>query len=389
MAKVSAAPDQKDDLFTPASNDLWLTAFRLRMEYAGGEDNYLEALNQKMAAEADDSADESPKQAAESENQAPEEVEFQEDSKSGRRRKRCTTWKEWAGRSEGTDRWQPGDFTRGLIMKLNEKRRSGVSARCKAVFNPVGANIELQRRKSAILAARKVGTSDGGVVVTAEPLIALPAQKDAPAISQYYMEIKVLEVRRGVAGTLAVGFLWGDEPLVEEMPQKAMELQNSFVAGGDPPRAYLGGRAVREGLSWRPIIHLGHDSVVGVLLEVGVSAAQQEATAHSPGSSPSKQTINSPGNSPLKTQLSGCPQEAHRTSLRMQVFQDDKKVTDVSAEISENDLHLDIVPHEAPRGVIDVCGSVEKVCLVTGSLPPTCKEHQQARLQAPVFFSSA
>jgi len=85
-------------------------------------------------------------------------------------------------------------------------------------FHPVGANIELQRRKSAILAARKVGTSDGGVVVTAEPLIALPAQKDAPAISQYYMEIKVLEVRRGVAGTLAVGFLWGDEPLVEEMP---------------------------------------------------------------------------------------------------------------------------------------------------------------------------
>mmetsp|Transcript_19695 Transcript_19695/g.59933 ORF Transcript_19695/g.59933 Transcript_19695/m.59933 type:complete len:660 (+) Transcript_19695:3-1982(+) len=201
-------------------------------------------------------------------------------------------------------------------------------------FGPCGKNVELATSSASSqpptgeamrdVATRTSGLLDG-VVLTAEPLPAVPAE-GSPHGCQYYFEVEVLDAAQrctGTTRTVSLGFAWSAPgEAAARPPEMARQLPRSFVVGGDLPRAYLSGRELCKVLGWRPLFDVAGGSVIGALLQVRAGSA------------------------------------------RLTVVQDGACRCSAEAELPEGRWE------GAPHGVVDVCGTVQRVALRQGAEVP-------------------
>lgn len=244
-------------------------------------------------------------------------------------------------------------------------------------FGWAGANISLASSDAAAegasqvpdIANRDAGTDLKGVVLTALPLpnlssafgrrpsaldVASPTRAGLGSVllGSFYFEIAVLDVVPYRTRTLSLGFCWDfSEALV--LPDMARDLPRSLIAGGDlPVEVRLGGRSLCKLVSWRPIVHVVQDSIVGALLEVwssGPSASRAESAA-----------------------------------LRLVLVQDDevREIIVVKPDTLDPAEAQSLAAWTlatklgrrcavAPHGVVDVCGGVRSLRLLRTGSPPS------------------
>jgi len=132
--------------------------------------------------------------------------------------------------------------------------------------------------------------------------------------------------RKGTTRTIAVGFAWPRGPEEVRKAEMASQLPRAFVAGGDLPKAFLDGHELRKLAGWRPLLEVQAGSRLGALLEVGEDR-----------------------------------------TLLLSVFQDGTRRCSVMAELPEG-------REGEPRGVVDVCGTVQRVELLQDMRPPFLAE---------------
>ncbi|CAK0792445.1 unnamed protein product [Prorocentrum cordatum] len=225
---------------------------------------------------------------------------------------------------------------------------------CESVaFGACSSNVQLASEEGAAEACRSVASRVSGLVngvaLTAAPLPELGEDVGVPAGWRgYYFEVEVTQVSEKRTGrTVALGFAWplqaswpqdpadvGPTPsassskvaasaweLSGRLPENASAMTRAFVAGGDLPKAFLGGRELGKLSGWRPVLDVGAGAVLGALLEVGPGA------------------------------------------LRLTVFQDAVRRCSTEAALPPG-------WSGAPHGVVDVCGSVQGVRLRQGAAPP-------------------
>mmetsp|Transcript_71263 Transcript_71263/g.202020 ORF Transcript_71263/g.202020 Transcript_71263/m.202020 type:complete len:630 (-) Transcript_71263:15-1904(-) len=218
-------------------------------------------------------------------------------------------------------------------------------------FGTCGHNVSLSAGPSIpagvppAIATRTSGLVHG-VALTASPLPLLlgplasspgPAGPRGPGAEclgpmlRYYLEAVVLGVlEQRTSRAPAIGFAWPLRPAGEAsretwaaggVPENAASLPRSFVAGGDLPRAHLGGKELGKLSGWRPLLDVRAGTVLGALLELDAGMG------------------------------------------RLSVFQDSicRCVTEGAVPDSWSG---------APHGVIDVCGNVCSVQLRQGAMPP-------------------
>jgi len=232
-------------------------------------------------------------------------------------------------------------------------------------FGACGQNVALSAASGAPpgappgVAARTTG------LVQAVALTAAPLPLQVPALAEpsgsvdvaslvfplrYYFEVEVLEVlEQRSSKTLALGFAWPlcvPEPLPAppvpaseaaaptpeaavptwvvsgRLPENASALPRSFVVGGDLPKVHLAGKELGKVSGWRPILDVGAGAVLGALLEVDVS------------------------------------------TCRLTIFQNSELRFTTEASLPEGWTG-------APYGIVDVCGTVRRVQLRQGALPPS------------------
>ncbi|CAE7679866.1 spoVK [Symbiodinium sp. KB8] len=162
---------------------------------------------------------------------------------------------------------------------------------------------------------------------------------------RYFFQVKIEAMAEKRSNrTLALGFVWplphallleGDEaPQLKRraslwtsdghMPELAHQLPRSFVVGGDPPKAYMGGRELAK-ISWRPLLECIVGAELGVVLDVGPS------------------------------------------SLTLSIFEEGEEKCVVEGPLNEEWRWPSL---GAPNGVLDVCGTVTSVSLSQGAQPP-------------------
>jgi len=242
--------------------------------------------------------------------------------------------------------------------------------RC-ANFGRAGARVEL------------IGDDEGDLVIasqqTASPVLtdalAITAQRlwptvlvhsDAGArtsVQQHFFELEVLELVRGTARSLSLGFSWADdaEEGTDEETSLSMPplvgaaglLPHAFVVGGELPRAHLCGKCLEADIAWRPIIHLTEGSHVGVMLEL--APAPPAASGED-----------------LERWLDEAAMASEAAELRLSVWQDGVRRAEVLGRLSWADegrlLHRVLAdPTRGVRGVVDLCGSVRRVRLCGAS----------------------
>lgn len=225
-------------------------------------------------------------------------------------------------------------------------------------FGPHGKNIQLADEPNAppgveaakTVAARVTGLLDG-VVLTSAPL--LPIFTEGLPQVRYYYEFEVLETAQRVTGTtrtLSLGFAWHGPPperpvvdaagagcfqaaqvqatgssAVPRVPDMARSHPLSFVVGGDLPRVYVATKEISKVSSgWRPLFDVGVGSVLGVMLQVQLGSA------------------------------------------KLVILQDGSCRCSMEAQLPSDDARWSGPPH----GVIDVCGTVQRVALRQGAEIP-------------------
>lgn len=137
----------------------------------------------------------------------------------------------------------------------------------------------------------------------------------------YYFEVKALQKELGMQGTLSIGFAWG-VPAGVTPPDRAKFLPQSYIVGGDPPHWFFNGpQPVARVDGWLPAQQVESGTTVGALLEVRHEDQALLFTVFNDGK-------------PMATHMQTC-------------------------EGGESAWAFD----GPPNGVIDLCGSVQKVRL--------------------------
>jgi len=225
--------------------------------------------------------------------------------------------------------------------------------RCYApvAFGACGKNIELSTGQEAeagakavpAIATRVSGLLDG-VVLTREPLASIQAPAQPQNELRYYFEVTVLEAAQrctGTTRTVSLGFAWWlDGAAHARVPEMARQLPRSMVIGGDLPRAYVAGREHSKVSGWRPLFEVSAGTVLGALLQVQANKA------------------------------------------KLTILQDGARRCHSEAEIPEDSSW-----GAAPHGVVDVCGTVQRVVLKQGAEVPKAALESGPSLQASPLAS--
>lgn len=360
-ASPAGACNREQVSIKPSGGNLFLTCLRLRFEQYG---SWEEALREK-----DDGAETAGEDAANATTEDAQSVSTAGAGDAGTassnsadaagravEKGKRLSWKEWAGRDDGNDKYQVGDIVRGGFRHLF-KKKGALSVG--PTFGLVGTNVVVEHAEGGVQAAVASRPSDvleNGIAVTDSPLECKTWDEDGIVVSQYYFEFKVLEA---VPSSLALmlGFVWhpdvrdcpDDKEFAEceTLPASARELSHAFVAGGDPSRWYLGGKECGPNRgkigAWRPLMCVASQNVLGALLEV----RQPSDEASSP-------------------------------TLRFTVYQDGILRASVQVELDhcEDTAQLSTAPH----GLIDIGGNVRKVQLLpTSSLARSSKDMPRRR----------
>ena len=175
--------------------------------------------------------------------------------------------------------------------------------------------------------------------------VALTSELSPVHGDRYFFQVKVEALAEKRSNkTLALGFVWplphallldSDEaPQMRRrashwtsdghMPELAYQLPRSFVVGGDPPKAYMGGKELAK-ITWRPLLECTVGTVLGLVLDVGPS------------------------------------------TLSLTVYQDGEEKCKVEGPLNEDWRWPSL---GAPNGVVDVCGAVSSISLCQGAQPP-------------------
>lgn len=325
-----------NSLREPQENgNLFLTCLRLRFEERGSWS--------KALAEPHEQVDE------DSVCDTPTVDEAQELASPSGMLEEVSSWRERVG-------FAPRGSTRALLQKLLFRRGSGACGQDAPLeveqdvssglaFESVGRNLvtsvasigdgsmELEGQVS-----RRPGAGNHCVAVTVEPLAAIAGMSGdfAGFTRSYYFEFEILDMNSSpTTQGLSLGFAW--PPFREisgklTLPEFASKLPRSFILGGEPPRAHLGGRIVGHPPSWRPLIHTREGSVVGALLEIRGELGNGQ-------------------------------------SLHFKIFQDGVQRCEIQ-ELVPPDESWDCTATSEPHAVIDLCGNVRCVQVRRGR-PPT------------------
>lgn len=299
------------------------------------------------------------------------------------------SWREWAGRASGGEAYRFGDITRHVKHRLlggrtgagedrsaakeqgytrdapecdvrtflegeqasssSESCRSRVSSidsahsstrdphgefgaeiiaqqlvDCNVWFGRCGLDVELDgpsvegHSDRRIVARRRTGTQLNGISLCKEPLrqTTLPGQ---PNVVKYSFECVVLEVKGKTFKTLSLGFMWKPEA-VGNLPETSSVLPQALMVGGDLPRWHLDGRELGKVKNWRPRTEVAQGTVLRAELVVD------------------------------------------RTEITVAIFQDGAKRTEKSLILDPTEQPW--IFEGRPVAVIDICGSVRKVCLM-------------------------
>ncbi|CAJ1432279.1 unnamed protein product, partial [Effrenium voratum] len=225
-----------------------------------------------------------------------------------------------------------GSWTRHVIREKAVKYFPVVS------FTVCSPNVELSSSSGKDL---DVATRRKGLINA----VALTSDLSPVDTNRYYFEVRVeTTAEKRTNRTLALGFAWHlphallmnehDSPsylrrrasvwsLDGHMPENASGLPRSLILGGDPPKAYLGGKEIAK-LSWRPLLECALGTVLGLALDM------------------------------------------EEDKLRVSVYQDGAQKCVVEAPVPEDWTWPGL---GAPNGVLDVCGGVTSVALCQGEAP--------------------
>jgi hypothetical protein len=234
-------------------------------------------------------------------------------------------------------------------------------------FGVCGRNVNLEAADGALakapprFAKREEGLLEG-VALTARPLTAvdkkavLAGQESGPNCRSYYFETCIQAVSgksRGTTRTFSIGFAWPRLAAVSEcevasdasteiqfrLPEMATQLKCGFVVGGDLPRAFMGGKCVKNVSGWRPLLEVVSGVSIGALLEI------EELTQQTPA----PKVIAGSGSG---------------SKFRLKVFQQGTLRCTIETPAPTEWLRI------PPYGVVDVCGNVLGVELRQGAEPP-------------------